>query len=180
MACLAKTHSEYLSGSSAEYNSLNSLVLSFLSLSLAENALVTGLIVYKIVIAYRGIQGLANRVGHPNVLGRDIAPIISILIESGVITFTAQLVQILMYRFDIDNGYLVVGGFVVQLYVRALLLFSQMLDEYYIYPIMQGISTAIVIVRVEMGLSYESDNETSTTLINFASSNNSDDTLPSN
>ena len=118
MACLAKTHSEYLSGSSAEYNSLNSLVLSFLSLSLAENALVTGLIVYKIVIAYRGIQGLANRVGHPNVLGRDIAPIISILIESGVITFMAQLVQTLIYKFNF-TAYPLIGGLVVQIYVRG-------------------------------------------------------------
>lgn len=120
MACLAKTPSVSVSGSSTAYNSLNSLVLSFLSLSLAENALVTGLIVYKIIIVYRGIQEMTSRVGYPNVLGRDIAPIISILIESGVITFTAQLVQTLMYRFDINNGYPMVGGFVVQLYVRGL------------------------------------------------------------
>jgi hypothetical protein len=169
VACLAKTPSVYVSGLSAAYNSLNSLVLSFLSLSLAENALVTGLIVY------RDIQGLTSRVGYPNVLGRDIVPIISILIESGMLTFTAQLVQTLMYRYYVRNGYLIVGGFIVQLYVRGL--YSQLLIQYYIYPIMQGISMAIVIVRVEMGLTYDSDNETSTSLIHFTSSIDSDDNL---
>jgi hypothetical protein len=34
---------------------------------------------------------------------------------------------------------------------------------------MQGISTAIVIVRVEMGLSFEVDDKTPTTSIHFAS-----------
>jgi hypothetical protein len=54
----------------------------------------------------------------------------------------------------------------------------------YIYPIMQGISTAIVLVRVEMGLSYDVDNKTLNTLpvaaIRFAASSNHDtiDTLP--
>ena len=43
---------------------------------------------------------------------------------------------------------------------------------------MQGISTAIVIVRVEMGLSYDLDNnKSSTTLIHFASGIDSDDTF---
>ena len=120
VACLAKTPSVFQSGSPAAYNLFDSLVLSFLSLSLAENALVTGLIVYKILTVYRGIQGLTSRVGYPKgLLGRDIVPIISILIESGVITFTAQLVQTLMFKFDISTGYPIIGGFIVQLYVRG-------------------------------------------------------------
>ena len=44
---------------------------------------------------------------------------------------------------------------------------------YYIYPIMQGISTVIVLVRVEMGFTYgvdSDDNEISKTAIDFASS----------
>jgi hypothetical protein len=35
---------------------------------------------------------------------------------------------------------------------------------------MQGISTAIVIVRVEMGISFDADNKTSGTVMHFASS----------
>ena len=44
----------------------------------------------------------------------------------------------------------------------------------YIYPIMQGISTAIVLVRVEMGLSYDVEIETIRTAMRFAASGNSD------
>ena len=46
-----------------------------------------------------------------------------------------------------------------------------------IYPIMQGISTAIVLVRVEMGLSYDVDNKTSKTTLRFAASERSKDDL---
>ena len=49
-------------------------------------------------------------------LGRDIVSAISILIESGVITM--QLVQTLMYKFYII-AYPILGGLVVQLYVRG-------------------------------------------------------------
>ena len=52
-----------------------SLVLSFFSLSLAENALVTGLVIMisKILTVYRDIQGSESSVGYANGLIRDIA-----------------------------------------------------------------------------------------------------------
>jgi hypothetical protein len=137
---------------------------------LAGNALVTGLIISKILTIYREIQGLESHVG----LGRDIVPIISILIESGVIIFVVQLVQTLMYKFDI-TAFPLLTGLVVQLYVRVLQSIVDLMVFDYIYPIMQGISTAIVLVRVEMGLTYEVDNKTS--IIRFATSNNHDTTL---
>ena len=46
-----------------------------------------------------------------------------------------------------------------------------------IYPFMQGISTAIILVRVEMGLSYDVDNKTSKTTLRFAASERSKDDL---
>ena len=94
-----------------------SLVTSFFSLSLAENALVTGLVISKILTVYRDVQGSESCVEYANGLGRDIIPIISILIESGVITFMAQLVQTLIFKFA-NNAYPIIGGPVVQLYVR--------------------------------------------------------------
>ena len=54
-----------------------SLMMSFFSLSLAENTIVTGLIVAKILIIYRNIS--PSNVGCTSKLGRDIVPI---LIES--------------------------------------------------------------------------------------------------
>ena len=112
----------YRSESQAAYLAL---VLSFLSLSLVENALVTGLIIFKILTVYREIQGLENRVGYANGLqvGRrasDIFPIVPMLIESGMITFVAQFVQILMFKFNY-LAYPIIAGPVVQLYVSVLI-----------------------------------------------------------
>ena len=112
----------YKSESQAAYLAL---VLSFLSLSLVENALVTGLIIFKILTVYREIQGLENRVGYANGLqvGRrtsDMLPIVPMLIESGMITFVAQFVQILMFKFNY-LAYPIIAGPAVQLYVSVLI-----------------------------------------------------------
>ena len=121
MATLAKVPSLIADSSLAATEFYVSLVTSFFSLSLTENALVTGLIITKILTVYRDIQGLESResrVGYANGLGRDIIPIIYILIESGVITFVAQLVQTLMFKFA-SNAYPIIGGSIFQLYVRG-------------------------------------------------------------
>ena len=49
----------------------------------------------------------------------------------------------------------------------------------YIYPMMQGISTAIAIVRLEMDHStYNVDNEALKAVMNFAAPNNNDNPSP--
>ena len=95
-----------------------SLVLSFFSLSLAENAFVTGLIISKILTLYGDIRELESRIGYANGLGRDVVRIITILLESGVITFIVQLVQTLIFKFDYA-AYPIISGPVVQIYVRG-------------------------------------------------------------
>ena len=117
MTNFAKFPSLYTNPSPAAIELYTSLVLSFFSLSLAENALVTGLLIFKILTVYRDIQGLEGHVGYANGPGRDILRIISILIESGVITFMAQLVQTLIYKFDL-YAYRIIGGLVAQINVR--------------------------------------------------------------
>ena len=72
------------------------------------------MIVYKIITVYHDIREF-------NVLGsghRDLSPIISILIESGLITFVAQLAQSIMFKTD-NAAFPLVGGCVVMLYVRV-------------------------------------------------------------
>ena len=118
MTTLAKFPSIYADPSLAATELYCSLVLSFFSLSLAENALVTGLLISKILIVYRDIREMESRIGYANGLGRHVVHIITILIESGVITFMAQLAQTLMYKFD-DTAYPLIGGPVVQIYVRG-------------------------------------------------------------
>ena len=131
-----------------------SAVTAFFFLSLGVNTLVTGLIVYKIVIVYNDIRGFGISNVQTSTLGsgqRDLNPLISILIESGLITFVGQLTQSIMYK-SASDAFPLVGGCVVMLYVRAsfvdLLSYSHLL-------ITQGISTTVVLVRVEMGISYD-------------------------
>ena len=172
MTTLAKTPS-FLASESQETSDSQTIqspdwyfstVLSFFSISLAVNALVTGLIIFKTFTVYR-------RAAHAGRRRRDMALFTPILIESGVITFVAQLVQTLMFKFA-NTAYPIIVGLVVMLYVRVLLsivdLMVQVFD--YIYLIMQGISTAIVLVRVEMGLTYDVDNESSKTEIRLQGS----------
>ena len=83
--------------------------------------------------------------------------------------------QTFMYKFYI-TAYPILSGVIVQLYVRGFTVNFWFNGFDYICLIMQGISTAIVLVRVEMGLTYEVDNKTS--LIRFATSSNHNTTLP--
>jgi hypothetical protein len=84
------------------------------------NALVTGLIVYRIITVYNGIREFKNNLqasAHGNGR-RNLHLLISILIESGLITFVAQLAQAIMFRFAAVE-FPLISGCVVILYVRA-------------------------------------------------------------
>ena len=99
-------------------------VTAFFFLSLAVNAVTTALIVYKILSVYSEIRGFHNS----NIQGgaidnlngrRGLNPLVSILIESGLITFVGQLTQCLMFRLSSDISFPLVSGVVVMLYVRT-------------------------------------------------------------
>jgi len=116
-------------------------VTAFFFLSLAVNAVTTALIVYKILTVYSEIRGFHNsniQAGAIDNLNgrRDLNPLVSILIESGLITFVGQLTQCLMFRLASDSAFPLISGVVVMLY---------------------GISMVVVLVRVEMGVSYDNN-----------------------
>ena len=99
----------------------DSAVTGFFFISLGVNTLTTALIVYKIVTVYNEIRGFntSSNVGNSahGTGQRDLYPLISILIESGLITFVAQLTQSIMYKAAAD-AFPLVAGCVVMLYVR--------------------------------------------------------------
>jgi len=127
----------------------SSAVVAFFSISLVVNALLTGLIVYKIVSVYRDIRGIKTSYGG----SRDLHPVIPILVESGMMTFVGQLVQSVMYKIEL-GGFAVVSGLIVMLYVRNLRSIVDLVFGLY-SSATQGISTTVVLVRVEMGVSYD-------------------------
>ena len=99
-------------------------VTAFFFLSLAVNAVTTALIVYKILSVYNEIRVFHNsnfQAGAiENLNGRrDLNPLVSILIESGLITFVGQLAQCLMFRLASESAFPLISGVVVMLYVRA-------------------------------------------------------------
>ena len=100
----------------------SSAFTAFFFISLVVNAIVTALIVYKIITVYneiRGINSLSNVQANAHGNGRrNLYPLISILIESGLITFVGQLAQPIMYN-SVTEAFPLVNGCVVMLYVRT-------------------------------------------------------------
>ena len=95
-----------------------SAVTGFFFISLGVNALVTGLIVYRIMTVYTDLRGFDIKTNvKARVYGKNLNPIVSILIESGLITFVGQLTQSIMYK-SANDAFSLVGGCVVMLYVR--------------------------------------------------------------
>ena len=94
-----------------------SAVTAFFLLSLLVNAVATTLIVYKIITVFNSIQEFnvsnGSRSGQ-----RNLSPIVSILIESGMITFVAQLIQSVLYK-TANHVFPLIGGIVVMLFVRT-------------------------------------------------------------
>ena len=134
-----------------------SAVTAFFFISLGVNALVTALIVYRIITIYNEIRGLTTAGSNfqASVHGngrRELNPLISILIESGMITFVGQLAQTMMFRFASD-AFPLISGCVVMLYVRASCRLSIWCFNYLLTT--QGISMVVVLVRVERGVSYD-------------------------
>ena len=102
-----------------------SAVTAFFFLSLGVNTVATGLIVYRIITVYNDIRGfnIGSVQGSAHGNGQNhLSPLVSILIESGLITFVGQLTQSIMYK-SATFAFALVGGCVVMLYVRLRVVF---------------------------------------------------------
>jgi hypothetical protein len=86
--------------------------LASLSVSLALNAILTGLLVFKIAKA-----SLVLRHSHARVMP-DITYLISIIVESGLVLFMAQLVLLLCFSTE-GTAFNVTSGAIGMIYVRA-------------------------------------------------------------
>ena len=136
-----------------------SAITAIFVLSLGVNAVTTALIVYRIMTVYNGLRGFnVNSSSYGNGQHNlNLTTLISILIESGLITFVGQLAQSIMYRYmSAAVAFPLVGGCVIMLYVRASCWLSEsfwLSCSHLLFT--QGLSTAVVLVRVEMGISYD-------------------------
>jgi len=127
------------------------LAISAICISLASNTIVTGLLVLRITMIYRQCRRNMTHAAR-SLFNPQVSPIISILIETGMMTFVSQL--ILVIAFGLQDAYaLVVGSPMIMIY---------------------GITPTIIVVRVTMGNSYNSQDRTSRTqsIMAFASDSN--------
>ncbi|KDR77490.1 hypothetical protein GALMADRAFT_1326228 [Galerina marginata CBS 339.88] len=102
------------------------------SISLAVNAIVTSLLVLKIVLLHRELGGSGLRTEGMY----ELRPLISIIIESGMFTFVAQTIWVVFVRLEIDGN----TGFGAVISPTTMI---------------YGITPTIVLVRAAMGRSYD-------------------------
>ena len=98
---------------------------------------------------YNDIRGFDVSSIRTDAHGKDLNPVISIMIESGLITFVGQLAQSIMYK-SANAAFPLVGGVVVMLYVRVSCRLLIWCYEFILLTT-QGISSTAVLVRVETG-----------------------------
>lgn len=84
-----------------------SLGTSSICISLALNALVTGLLVLKNPLVHRQCRRAMAQDGR-RLYDLQVSPVISILIETGMMTFVSQLIFIIV--FGLQNGSAIVVG----------------------------------------------------------------------
>ncbi|KAF8815850.1 hypothetical protein BYT27DRAFT_7191864 [Phlegmacium glaucopus] len=133
------------------------VALAALAMSMTVNALVTFLIVFKIFRVYREIKSTSGDQSLGATGGSKIRAVIFIIIESGMILFSIQLVRLLASIFVSTDA----GGGIYDIIV-------------YIHQMLNGITPTIILVRVSMGLSFhdkESMRESTIESLRFAADN---------
>lgn len=132
------------------------LAISAICISLASNAISTGLLVLRIALLHRQHRRYVIQAGR-SLVDPQVSPIISILIETGMMTFVSQL--ILVIAFGLRDAYaLVVASPMIIIYVGS----------------SDGITPTIIIVRVTMGNSYNNQGTSGThSIMAFASESDS-------
>jgi len=105
------------------------LAISSICISLALNAIVTGLLVLRIVLVHmesRRSMSDAERRLH------DLSPVISILVETGMVTFVCQLLFVIIFALQ-ETSAIIIGSPMIMLY---------------------GITPTVIVVRAAMGTAY--------------------------
>jgi len=116
----------------------NKTLLTSLTTSMTVNALVTGLIVFKIFKVFREVKSVTaledKSLGITG--GNKLRSVIFIIIESGMVLFAIQLVRLVVTIFQTNAGYYVFE-FIIG-----------------IHEMVNGIAPTVILVRVSLGLSF--------------------------
>ena len=127
-----------------------------LAASMAVNALVTGMIVFKILKVFLEVNPILTELTLDSTGGSKLRHIIFVIIESGITLFAIQLIRlvfgILPMEWTIVAGeYVVIINQMINVIIRSV--------HFYFFcftnNIYQGIAPTIILVRVSMRLSFD-------------------------
>ena len=93
------------------------LAISSICISLALNALVTGLLVLRITLVHRQCRRAMAQTGR-DLYDIQVSPVMMILIESGMMTFVSQLALVIVFGLQ-NASAIVVGSPMVMVYVGS-------------------------------------------------------------
>ena len=127
-----------------------------LATSMAVNALVTGLIVFKILKVFLQVKPISIELTLDSTGGSKLQHVIFVIIESGMTLFAIQLIRLLFtilpmeWTFDASNYVVVINEMLNVIIISVHFYFFRFTDNIY-----QGIAPTIILVRVSMRLSFD-------------------------
>ena len=133
------------------------MVITGLTASMAVNALVTGLIVFKILKVFLQVNPILVELTLGSIGGGSkLQHVIFVIIESGMTLFAIQLIRLLFtilpmeWTFDASNYVVVINEMLNVIIISVHFYFFRFTDNIY-----QGIAPTIILVRVSMRLSFD-------------------------
>ena len=139
----------------------NNLFITSLALSMTVNALVTGLIVFKILTVFLEVKAAMTSVERTlgSTGGTKLRHIVFVIIESGMTLFAIQLIRILFAVLPAEavpdfSDYLIV---LQQMFNVITIKICSIFYFCFTDNIYQGITPTIILVRVSMRLSFDDE-----------------------
>ena len=132
------------------------MAMTGLAASMAVNALVTGLIVYKILKVFLRVNPILVELTLDSTGGTKLRHIIFVIIESGMALFVIQLIRLVFFTLPMEwtldaVDYAIVINEMLNVIIRSVHFYF----FYFTDNIYQGIAPTIILVRVLMRLSFD-------------------------
>ena len=132
------------------------MAMTGLAASMAVNALVTGLIVFKILKVFLRVNPILVELTLDSTGGTKLRHIIFVIIESGMALFVIQLIRLVFFTLPMEwtldaVDYAIVINEMLNVIIRSVHFYF----FYFTDNIYQGIAPTIILVRVLMRLSFD-------------------------
>ena len=123
---------------------------------MAVNALVTGLIVFKILKVFLEVNPILVELTLDSTGGAKLRHVVFVLIESGMTLFAIQLIRLVIYILPMEwTIYAFDFADVINQMLNVIITFVHFYFFCFIDNIYQGIAPTIILVRVSMRLSFD-------------------------